>query len=1059
MSLKTAPDAAVTNVFLSYSRKDKEQVERIATALNTRENIRVFKDTEDILPTEDWKKRLEGLISEADTIVFCLSPNSAVSEVCAWEVEFAESLNKRIAPLVIEDVSEEVPGGLAKLNYIHASARNNFEEAITELVKALETDIVWIREHTRLGTLAGRWAGRNRGGDLLLRGQELSAAETWLTTRPRNAPDPTEAHLSFVAESRRATTRRQRLTVGFSLAAVVISLGLAALALWQREVALNNEAIANKQTVIAKEQTALALNNEKRAKDERDAALVTQSRFLSDLSAQHLVKDDHVTAILLALEALPDETVDANGNALSNRPYVSAAELQLYAGFMKSQGEFLGVEEVRVLKGHAGEIKQVSFTPDGESIASYSYDSARLWDVATGEETGQVANLWGAHGQAFVDGHAWSLMSARNRLVLIRDIGNGKTLRSLKGHHSRITFAALSPDASRMLTSSSDKKIILWNAVSEEEVASLPEHNQMLTSAAFSPDSRLLVTTGFDAVGRLWNAFTGARIAELKGHRAAILHSIFSPDGRLILTTSSDGTARLWNAETGTEVLSFNGHDKESVRFGTFSPDGTRVVTVGRDGPAKIWETTTGRALHALKGHAGEIHNASFSKDGALLVTASRDKTAKIWDVATGALLATLAGHTDAVTWAEFSKDGRFIATGSADTTVRVWRIRRQAVASILSALQSGDVTGVAFGSDGVVATSSADNVIRLWHPNDGELSGALKYACKPDYEQKHYCGTASVAFSRDGGKVVTTHDDTSVRVWDADKQQLIKTLKGHSKLVLSATFNSDASRIVSSSQDSTARVWDTESGKTLVELKIPFGIVYAAAFSPDDTTIATASGDEMVRLWNAESGELIAALKGHRGAVTSVDFSSNGHKLVTASYDKMVRIWDVEKRSEAAVLRGHEARVNLARFSPDGKRILLGSHDGTLRIWDVSSGEAIAVLRGHGGAVLNAAFSADGFLVASASKDDTARIWKVFPTTQGLVDAAKRAVPRCLTAKQRRRFYLPDSPPQWCITGPDNVSEAKAANWKPKWPYQDSNWRDFLVARNAEQKALPPRQ
>jgi hypothetical protein len=48
---------------------------------------------------EDWKRRLGNLISEADTVVFVLSPSSAHSEICDWEVEEAARLNKRVLPV------------------------------------------------------------------------------------------------------------------------------------------------------------------------------------------------------------------------------------------------------------------------------------------------------------------------------------------------------------------------------------------------------------------------------------------------------------------------------------------------------------------------------------------------------------------------------------------------------------------------------------------------------------------------------------------------------------------------------------------------------------------------------------------------------------------------------------------------------------------------------------------------------------------------------------------------------------------------------------------------
>ena len=231
-------DATAIKVFISYSRKDREFVARVVDALEATDGIEVFRDTDDILPTEEWQERLEQLIREADTVVFALSPHSAKSQVCAWEVELAESLNKRIAPVVIRDVEgEDIPPALAKLNYIFFTNRREFDRSIGNLVAALNTDIGWIREHTRLAGLARRWDLRERPQINVLRGADLKAAEEWIATQPRNAPAPTELHHAFVQASRHAATRRQRIAVGGSLAAAVFALLLAGYAFVQQRAA------------------------------------------------------------------------------------------------------------------------------------------------------------------------------------------------------------------------------------------------------------------------------------------------------------------------------------------------------------------------------------------------------------------------------------------------------------------------------------------------------------------------------------------------------------------------------------------------------------------------------------------------------------------------------------------------------------------------------------------------------------------------------------------------------------------------------------------------------
>src|SRR5215813_13852074 len=84
-----SPDRGKLRVFISYSRDDL----RFADQLNAALDICGFEcviDRQGISGGEDWKRRLGNLISEADTVVFVLSPTSARSEICAWEVEEVE---------------------------------------------------------------------------------------------------------------------------------------------------------------------------------------------------------------------------------------------------------------------------------------------------------------------------------------------------------------------------------------------------------------------------------------------------------------------------------------------------------------------------------------------------------------------------------------------------------------------------------------------------------------------------------------------------------------------------------------------------------------------------------------------------------------------------------------------------------------------------------------------------------------------------------------------------------------------------------------------------------
>ncbi len=59
------------------------------------------------------------MIRDADSIVFVLSPSSAKSDTCRWEVGEAVRLGKRIVPVLVRPIEGvSPPSELAALNYI-----------------------------------------------------------------------------------------------------------------------------------------------------------------------------------------------------------------------------------------------------------------------------------------------------------------------------------------------------------------------------------------------------------------------------------------------------------------------------------------------------------------------------------------------------------------------------------------------------------------------------------------------------------------------------------------------------------------------------------------------------------------------------------------------------------------------------------------------------------------------------------------------------------------------------------------------------------------------------
>jgi len=222
-------DAGPTaKIFISYSRHDLAFVDRLEPALVAR-GFAALIDRQQIYAFEDWWQRLQSLITQADTVVFTLSPDSAASEVCQREIAYAASLNKRFAPIVCRAVDhKQVPEALSRLNFIFFDDEAKFEDSLNRLVDALETDIDWIRKHTEYGEAARQWAASGRAGGLLLRSPKLDLAEYWISSRPRGAPMPNAETQEFVVKSRQGALAAQRHRRLVQIAIYTLLLGIIA---------------------------------------------------------------------------------------------------------------------------------------------------------------------------------------------------------------------------------------------------------------------------------------------------------------------------------------------------------------------------------------------------------------------------------------------------------------------------------------------------------------------------------------------------------------------------------------------------------------------------------------------------------------------------------------------------------------------------------------------------------------------------------------------------------------------------------------------------------------
>jgi len=525
------------------------------------------------------------------------------------------------------------------------------------------------------------------------------------------------------------------------------------------------------------------------------------------------------------------------------------------------------------------------------------------------------------------------------------------------------------------------------------EIRSTEAVNSIAFSSSRSSDGSLrhrVVSGSDDEVVRVWNAVTGDLEHELKGdlehglkgHESWISSVAFSSDGTRVASASDDKTVRLWNAITGAFLYTFKGHD-DTVRSVAFSPDGKRIASASDDRTVHIWDAAEfgeKRPPIVHKGHKPIIH--------------------------------IHRGHKSFVFSVAFSPGGNRIASASDDGTVQLWGTGDR---SLLRLEHDLCVRCVAFHpkDESISVVSGCDDgYVRLWNANGAKIREL----------QAHSSWVLSVAFSPDGTRIISSSEDATIQLLDANDLTSLKAFYGHSGPVNSVAYFSDGTRFVSASYDESIRIWDatTTTKPTKFSDDKP---VCSVAFSPDGTRIISSPKD--VYIWDVstkKSEEIFKGLKVHRvvftdnakvygarhGKVytldtklaeakplefcTQTDFplptswktekphiialSPNG-KYAVSFLKKRLWWWDIE-RPQQYVFDKHEDDVRAVAFSPDSNRFVSASDDGDVRCWVVNNGTSLDNLtksKIHSDSVCSVAFSPDGQSFASASKDKSIRI------------------------------------------------------------------------------------
>ncbi len=591
---------------------------------------------------------------------------------------------------------------------------------------------------------------------------------------------------------------------------------------------------------------------------------------------------------------------------------------------------------LRVLADKVTGLHALAFSPDGRFLAAAWEDSGeagvRVWNRATAKQIhtfaggGSCVTFSRKGGKLLSAGSKGDLRcwnASTGQEVFLPLIKLGTPLAIVSGRENKT-----------LLASAIKSELKVWDVEKGKELTTFTLKDEPILCAAFSLDGNFLAAAGGQPSNpnarihgklntlRIFESETGRLLHDLdiKDRDSAIRGMAFSPDSKLLATGSDTRVLRLWDVATGKHLCLIQGPSTGRDRgFAiwhplAFAPNGRTIVSGGAYmNGARIWSVANGKPMHEdSEGHEAAIYAVAASPDGKWIASGGQDERICVWEASTGKILwerSFLAGGIKR--GLVFSPDSKMLASAADDQSI--WLFDAPTGKELRRLKTDGLVVRcLAFAPDGRTLAGNLvnwdapginkPNQIRLWDTASGQE------LWKRDGGTGLFC---HLAFSPDGKKIFSAHQDQKIRTWSVDdgKQLAQFTITTGDRLG-SFAFSRDGKLVATSPfGDPDVFVWNLVTGKLMHGFHIDRGTSYRLAFSPDSRYLAAGSEwvgrpresyDRKLQVWELATGKQALEFELPPGtAVSAMTYGLSGAKVVTGMIDSTVLVWDLTKPLE----------------------------------------------------------------------------------------------------------------------------------------------------------------
>uniref|UniRef100_A0A4W6C0B5 Pre-mRNA-processing factor 19 n=1 Tax=Lates calcarifer TaxID=8187 RepID=A0A4W6C0B5_LATCA len=268
------------------------------------------------------------------------------------------------------------------------------------------------------------------------------------------------------------------------------------------------------------------------------------------------------------------------------------------------------------------------------------------------------------------------------------------------------------------------------------------------------------------------------------------------------------------------------------------------------------------------------------------------------------------------------------------------------------------------------VLTGGADKNVVVFDKNEEQIVATLK---------GHTKKVTSVIYHPSQSVVFSASPDTTIRVWSVTGGNCVQVVRAHEAGVTGLSLHATGDYLLSSSEDQYWAFSDIQTGRVLTKVTDESAgcALTCAQFHPDGLIFGTGTADSQIKIWDLKERTNVANFPGHSGPVTSIAFSENGYYLATGAQDSSLKLWDLRKlKNFKTITLDNNYEVKSLVFDQSGTYLAVGGSD--IRVYICKQWSEVLNFTDHTGLVTGVAFGENAQFLTSAGMDRSLKFYSL---------------------------------------------------------------------------------